>query len=100
MTRTELTIQILKVVIGLAFAAYFVWWSLQVLDRLTPEYDGTAMVGRIFKSNAPGAYFVWWSLQVLHRLTPEYDGTAMVGRIFKSNAPGAYFGVPPVQVVE
>jgi hypothetical protein len=57
MTRTELIIQILKVVIGLAFAAYFVWWSLQVLDRLTPEYDGTAMVGRIFKSNAPGAYF-------------------------------------------
>ena len=81
MTRTELTIQILKVVIGLAFAAYFVWWSLQVLDRLTPEYDGTAMVGRIFKSNAPGAYFVWWSLQVLDRLTPEYDGpTAMFSR--------------------
>jgi hypothetical protein len=53
MTRTELTIQILKVVIGLAFAAYFVWWSLQVLDRLTPEVDGpTAMVGRILKSNA------------------------------------------------
>ena len=48
MTRTELIIQILKVVIGLAFGAYFVWWSLQVLDRLTPEYDGaTAMVGRI-----------------------------------------------------
>jgi hypothetical protein len=21
------------------FGAYFVWWSLQVLDRLTPEYD-------------------------------------------------------------
>jgi len=53
MTRTELIIQILKVVIGLAFAAYFVWWSLQVLDRLTPEVDGpTAMVGRILKSNA------------------------------------------------
>jgi hypothetical protein len=48
MTRTELIIQILKVVIGLAFGAYFVWWSLQVLDRLTPENDGaTAMVGRI-----------------------------------------------------
>jgi hypothetical protein len=61
MTRTELTIQILKVVIGLAFVAYFVWWSLQVLDRLTPEYDGTAMVGRIFKSNAPGAYFGTWN---------------------------------------
>jgi len=41
MTRTELIIQILKVVIGLAFGAYFVWWSLQVLDRLTPEYEIT-----------------------------------------------------------
>jgi hypothetical protein len=39
MTRTELIIQLLKVAIGLAFGAYFVWWSLQVLDRLTPEYD-------------------------------------------------------------
>jgi hypothetical protein len=46
MTRTELIIQILKVVIGLAFGAYFVWWSLQVLDRLTPEYDATAVVAR------------------------------------------------------
>jgi hypothetical protein len=47
MTRTELIIQLLKVVIGLALAAYFVWWSLQVLDRLTPEVDGpTAMVKR------------------------------------------------------
>jgi hypothetical protein len=35
MTRTELIIQLLKVAIGLAFGAYFVWWSLQVLDRLT-----------------------------------------------------------------
>jgi integrase len=47
MTRTELIIQLLKVAIGLAFGAYFVWWSLEVLDRLTPEYDtATAMVGR------------------------------------------------------
>jgi hypothetical protein len=54
MTRTELIIQILKVVIGLAFGAYFVWWSLQVLDRLTPEYDGaTGMVGRSFNPNCP-----------------------------------------------
>jgi signal transduction histidine kinase len=36
-----------KVAIGLAFGAYFVWWSLQVLDRLTPEYDArTAVVAR------------------------------------------------------
>jgi hypothetical protein len=44
MTRTELIIQLLKVAIGLAFAAYFVWWSLQVLDRLTPEYDAATVV--------------------------------------------------------
>jgi hypothetical protein len=39
MTRTELIVQLLKVAIGLAFGAYFVWWSLEVLDRLTPQYD-------------------------------------------------------------
>jgi hypothetical protein len=44
MTRTELIIQLLKVAIGLAFGAYFVWWSLQVLDRLTPEYDARTAV--------------------------------------------------------
>jgi hypothetical protein len=47
MTRTELIIQLLKVVIALAFGAYFVWWSLQVLDRLTPEYGvPTAVAAR------------------------------------------------------
>jgi hypothetical protein len=62
MTRTELIIQLLKVAIGLAFGAYFVWWSLQVLDRLTPEYDAaTAAVARIFNSNASpvGASHRW-----------------------------------------
>jgi hypothetical protein len=50
MTRTELIIQLLKVAIALAFGAYFVWWSLQVLDRLTPDYDAaTTMVGPIFQ---------------------------------------------------
>ena len=44
MTRAELIIQLLKVVIGLAFGAYFVWWSLQVLDRLTPAYDARTAV--------------------------------------------------------
>jgi len=34
MSATELIIQLLKVAIGLAFDAYFVWWSLEVLDRL------------------------------------------------------------------
>jgi hypothetical protein len=38
MNRTELVIQLLKIVIGLAFGAYFLWWSFQVLDRLpVPE---------------------------------------------------------------
>ena len=46
MTRIELIIQLLKVAIGLAFGAYFVWWSLQVLDRLTPEYDAATACGR------------------------------------------------------
>jgi len=46
MTRTELIIQLLKVAIAIAFGAYFVWWSLQVLDRLTPEYEAAgAMIG-------------------------------------------------------
>src|SRR5262249_1474586 len=50
MTRTELIVQLLKIAIGLAFGAYFVWWSLQVLDRLTPEYDAsTAGVAREYE---------------------------------------------------
>jgi hypothetical protein len=44
MTRTELIIQLLKILIGLAFGAYFVWWSLEVLDRLTPEDEVRAAV--------------------------------------------------------
>jgi hypothetical protein len=62
MTRTELIIQLLKVAIGLAFGAYFVWWSLEVLDRLTPEYEApAARIGRIFKANAApvGAAWMW-----------------------------------------
>jgi len=63
MTRTELIIQVLKVAIGLAFGAYFVWWSLQVLDRLTPEYDVPTAVGRpgIMKvTTAPvGSPWLW-----------------------------------------
>jgi hypothetical protein len=49
MTRTELIIQLLKVVIGLVFGAYFVWWSLEVLDRLTHDNEvPAAVVGRAF----------------------------------------------------
>jgi hypothetical protein len=51
MTRTELIIQILKVVIGLALGAYFVWWSLEVLDRLSPNDEVPTSVRRIFKAN-------------------------------------------------
>ena len=44
MIRTELIIQLLKVVIGLAFGAHFVWWSLQVLEPISksPEEDNEA----------------------------------------------------------
>ena len=53
MTRTELIIQLLKVAIGLAFAAYFVWWSLEVLNRLAPENEAPIpAVGRITIPNA------------------------------------------------
>ena len=52
MTRTEFIIQLLKLAIGLAFGAYFVWWSLEVLDRLTPE-EGT-VVGRLMHTPAHG----------------------------------------------
>ena len=55
MTRTELIIQLLKVAIGLAFGAYFVWWSLEVLDRLAPEDEVPAAVtkhGKIRQTTA------------------------------------------------
>jgi hypothetical protein len=62
MTQTELIIQLLKVAIGLAFGAYFVWWSLEVLDRLTPESDPpAALVGHISKAKA-APVGVSWSL--------------------------------------
>jgi hypothetical protein len=34
MSPGETIIQLLKIVIGIAFGAYFVWWSLEVLHRL------------------------------------------------------------------
>jgi hypothetical protein len=53
MTRTELIIQLLKIAIGLAFGAYFVWWSLEVLDRLAPENEApTPAVEHIVKVHA------------------------------------------------
>jgi hypothetical protein len=43
MTRTELIIQLLKVAIGLAFGAYFVWSSLEVL-ALSAPYTQNAQI--------------------------------------------------------
>ena len=37
MTRAELIIQLLKIALGLAIGAYFVWWILEVLHRLPPH---------------------------------------------------------------
>jgi hypothetical protein len=34
MPKDELIIQLLKIALGLAIGAYFVWWSLEVLRRL------------------------------------------------------------------
>ena len=88
MTRTELIIQLLKVAIGLAFGAYFVWWSLQVLDRLTPEdaVTGSALaafldddfdvlcngevVGRIFQANAAPVREPWTGTFIF----PHHEG--------------------------
>ena len=40
MGRTELIIQLIKVALGLAIGAYFVWWNLEVLQRLPPQLPG------------------------------------------------------------
>jgi hypothetical protein len=58
-----LIIQILKVVIGLALGAYFVWWSLEVLDRLSPNDEVPTSVRRIFKANRFPNGMPWqWTL--------------------------------------
>jgi hypothetical protein len=68
MTRTELIVQLLKVAIGLAFGAYFVWWSLEVLDRLAPENEEpTPAVGRMVKVHAAPEGSPWmWTLALGH----------------------------------
>jgi hypothetical protein len=68
MTRTELIVQLLKVAIGLAFGAYFVWWSLEVLDRLAPENEEpTPAVGRMVKVHAAPEGSPWmWTLAFGH----------------------------------
>jgi hypothetical protein len=52
------------VAIGLAFGAYFVWWSLEVLDRLAPENEEpTPAVGRMVKVHAAPKGSPWmWTL--------------------------------------
>jgi hypothetical protein len=61
MTRTELIIQLFKVAIGLAFGAYFVWWSLEVLDRLAPENEAPIpAVGRMLKVHAASVGPLFW----------------------------------------
>jgi hypothetical protein len=37
MSQIELIVQLVKVVMGLAFGAYFLWWSLEVLNRLPQQ---------------------------------------------------------------
>jgi hypothetical protein len=37
MPKDELVVQVIKIVLGLAFGAYFIWWSLEVLQRLPPR---------------------------------------------------------------
>jgi len=36
MSRTELVIQLIKMALGFPIGTYFVWWSLEVLQRLPP----------------------------------------------------------------
>jgi hypothetical protein len=37
MPKDELVVQLVKIALGLAFGAYFIWWSLEVLQRLPPR---------------------------------------------------------------
>jgi len=39
----ELIIQLIKIVIGLAFGAYFLWWSLEVLNRRKGASESIAL---------------------------------------------------------
>jgi hypothetical protein len=36
MSKDELIIQLVKVALGLLIGGYFLWWSLEVLQRLPP----------------------------------------------------------------
>ena len=36
MSKDELIIQLVKIALGILIAGYFLWWSLEVLNRLPP----------------------------------------------------------------
>ena len=38
MSKDELVIQLIKVALGILIGGYFLWWSLQVLERLPPPH--------------------------------------------------------------
>lgn len=38
MTKDELIIQLVKVALGILIGGYFLWWSLEVLNRLPPPH--------------------------------------------------------------
>jgi hypothetical protein len=37
MPKSELIIQLVKIALGVAFGAYFLWWSVEMLHRLPPH---------------------------------------------------------------
>jgi len=37
MPKDELIIQLIKIALGIAIGSYFLWWSLEVLQRLPPR---------------------------------------------------------------
>ena len=38
MSKDELIIQLVKVALGILIGGYFLWWSLEVLNRLPPPH--------------------------------------------------------------
>jgi hypothetical protein len=37
MPKDELVVQLIKIALGLGIGGYFIWWSLEVLQRLPPR---------------------------------------------------------------
>ncbi len=38
MSKDELIIQLIKIGLGLLLGGYFIWWSLEMLQRLPPPH--------------------------------------------------------------